>query len=204
MDAVFEFAAPQFEFLLEDGEKLHGVKPQDFIDILKPGLTASLSLPQAPERRIPAQFLTSANAVNPQTRTVVTELTVPNPDHSLWPGTFANVRFSVPTNPDILILPEQALLFRSQGMQVALLGPHDRVHLQDVTLGLNLGTTVQVIGGLQRRDRVIDNPSLGLLEGEPVRVVTPEHGYAPRAAPPPAEPPPPPGAGGDPETDPTR
>ncbi len=180
--------------------------PQDFIDILKPGLTATFSLPQAPERRYAAQFLTSANAVNPQTRTVVTELTVPNPDRKLWPGTYANVQFSVPSNPDILILPEQAMLFRSQGMQVALLDAHGRVHLQNVRLGLNLGNTVQVIAGLGRDDRVINNPSLGLLEGEPVRVVTPVHGYAPPTVASPADPSLPalPNAGADPETDPRR
>ena len=177
--------------------------PQDFIDILKPGLTATLSLPQAPERAYTLQFLTSANAVNPATRTVVTELTVPNPEHKLWPGTYANVHFSVPSNPDILILPEQALLFRSQGMQVALLDAHDRVHLRDIKLGLNLGNTVQVIAGLNKDDRVINNPSLGLLEGEPVRVVTPVHGYAPTmdAAAASAAAPTAPDAGGDPEAD---
>ena len=153
--------------------------PQDYADVLKPGLTATLSLPHDPARTYPIRFLTSANAVNPQTRTVVTELTVENPKHELWPGTFVSVHFSVPAAADILILPEQALLFRAQGMQVALLDPHGRVHLQSITLGLNLGTSVQVIAGLNRTDRVINNPSLGLLEGEAVKAVEPAHGYAP-------------------------
>ncbi len=157
--------------------------PQDYADVLKPGLTATLSLPNDPARQYPIRFLTSANAVNPQTRTVVTELTVPNPKHELWPGTYVSVHFSVPADANILILPEQALLFRAQGMQVALLDQHDHVHLQNITLGLNLGTTVQVIGGLGRNDRVIDNPSLGLLEGEAVKVVAPAHGYGPSSPP---------------------
>ncbi len=151
--------------------------PQDYAGLLKPGLTATLSLPQDPGTRIPARFLTTANAVNPQTRTVVTELTVDNARHQLWPGTYASVQMTVPGDPAILILPEQAMLFRAQGMQVALVDGQDRVHLQDVTLGLNFGTTVQVLAGLNRADRVIDNPSLGLLEGETVKVVQPVHGY---------------------------
>lgn len=151
--------------------------PQDYSDILKPGLTATFTLPNAPERHENATFLTSANAVNPQTRTIVTELVIDNKDRRFWPGTYASVHFEVPSNPDILILPEQALLFRAQGLQVALLDGHGRVHLQNVTLGLNLGNTVQVLAGLKKTDRVINNPSLGLLEGEAVKVVQPVHGY---------------------------
>jgi RND family efflux transporter MFP subunit len=151
--------------------------PQDYANVLKPGLTATLSLPQNPGEQFPATLLTNAHAVNPQTRTVVTELTVDNPRHELWPGTYASVKFTVPGNPAILILPEQALLFRAQGMQVALVDGEGRVHLQNVTVGLNLGSTVQVLAGLKKTDRVINNPSLGLLEGESVKAVEPVPGY---------------------------
>jgi membrane fusion protein, multidrug efflux system len=152
--------------------------PQDYSAILKPGLTATLSLPQYPGRKFEATFDTTANAVNPQTRTVVTELLVANPDHLIWPGTYANVHFVIPSDPKVLIVPEQALLFRAEGMQVALVGPDDKVHLQDVKLGLNLGQTVQVISGLKPSDRLIVNPSAGILEGEKVRIVTGAPGVA--------------------------
>ncbi len=158
--------------------------PQDYSAVLKPGLTASLSLSQFPGRSFQAQFLTTANAFNPQTRTVVTELTVDNPDHLLWPGTYTDVHFVIPSNPDILIVPEQALLFRDQGMQVALVRPDGTVHLQDVKLGLNLGQTVQVAAGLKPTDRFVNDPSAGLLEGEHVHVVT----ATPEAAAPKPEP----------------
>lgn len=145
--------------------------PQDYSQILKPGLTATLSLPQYPGHTFQASFDTSANAFNPQTRTVVTELLVPNPDHLIWPGTYADVHFVIPSDQHILMVPEQALLFRAEGMQVALVGPDDKVHLQNVKLGLNLGQTVQVVSGLKPTDRLIVNPSAGILEGEKVRVV---------------------------------
>jgi membrane fusion protein, multidrug efflux system len=153
--------------------------PQDYSGILKPGLTATVTLPQDPEHPFSAQFMTTANAVNPQTRTVVTELAVDNPTHELWPGSYVTVRFEVPGDPNILVLPQQAFLFRAEGLQVALLDGQDRVHLKTVKVGLNLGTTVQVLGGLQKTDRVVNNPSLGLLEGETVKVVQPVHGYGP-------------------------
>lgn len=145
--------------------------PQDYSSMLKPGLTATLSLPQYPGRSFEATFDTTANAFDPQTRTVVTELLVANPDHLIWPGTYADVHFVIPSDPNILIIPEQALLFRAQGMQVALVGPDDKVHLQNVKLGLNLGQTVQVVAGLRPTDRLIVNPSAGILDDETVRIV---------------------------------
>lgn len=146
--------------------------PQDYANILKSGLTATLSLPQYPNREFNSTFATSANAFNPQTRTVTTELLVPNPDHLIWPGSYANVHFNVPLDRNIPVVPEQALLFRSNGMQVALVGPNDEVHLQDVKLGINFGKTVQVLSGLKTTDRIVLNPSAGILEGERVRIVT--------------------------------
>jgi hypothetical protein len=153
--------------------------PQNYADVLKPGLTATLTLPQDPNKRIPAQFLTTANAVVTATRTIVTELTVDNAKRDLWPGTYVNVHFVFPSDPNLLILPEQALLFRAQGMQVAVLDDQDRVHLQDVILGHNLDTNVQIISGLKATDKVVANPSLGLLWGQQVKVVKPVPGYQP-------------------------
>ncbi len=153
--------------------------PQDYAGMLKPGLTASLALPQYPGRVFAATFQTTAQAFNPQSRTAVTELLVDNPDGALWPGTFAQVHFSIPSDPRTLILPEQALLFRPQGVQVLRLDGSDVVHLQGVTLGLNFGRTVQVLEGVSAGDRLVNNPNAGLLEGERVSIVPGAAGMAP-------------------------
>jgi membrane fusion protein, multidrug efflux system len=153
--------------------------PQEYADVLKPGLTATLTLPQAPDKPITAQFKTTAHAVVPSTRTIVTELTADNADHELWPGTYASVHFVFPGEPNVLILPEQALLFRAQGMQVAVVDDQDRVHLQNVILGKNLDTDVQIVSGLKATDKVVGNPSLGLLDGQQVKIEQPVAGYQP-------------------------
>jgi RND family efflux transporter MFP subunit len=153
--------------------------PQEYANILKPGLTATLTRPEAPDKPIQARFLTTGNAVVPSTRTIVTELTVDNANHELWPGTYVNVRFTFPGEPNLLVVPEQALLFRAQGMQVALLDEHDRVHLQNVVLGHNLDTEVQVVAGLKATDKIVGNPSAGLLDGQQVKPVQPVPGYQP-------------------------
>jgi membrane fusion protein (multidrug efflux system) len=169
--------------------------PQNYMDALKPGLTATLTLPQKPEDPIPAQYLTTANAVNTPTRTIVTEFSVDNPKGDLWGGTYVDVHFNFPSDPNILILPEQALLFRAQGMQAAVVDDQNKVHLQNVSLGRNLDTDVEIVSGLKATDKVIANPSLGLLEGQQVKVVQPVQGYQAEssnqaAAPPQPVPPP--------------
>lgn len=153
--------------------------PQDYSGILEPGLTATLTLPQYPNREFKASFDTTANAFNPQTRTVVTELLIPNPDHLIWPGTYADVHFVAPMDRNVLVVPEQALLFRAEGMQVALVGANDTVHLQNVKPGRNLGQTVEIVSGLKRSDRLILSPSAGILEGEQVHITAGVPGIAP-------------------------
>ncbi len=145
--------------------------PQDYSGYIKEGLSVSLTLPQFPNQVFKADLLTSAKSYDTAARTVVTELTLPNPQKNIFPGAFVQVRFDLPTDPDILIVPEQSLLFRAQGLQVALVGSDGRVHLQDIKIGLNLGQTVQVTHGLRQTDRLIGNPSDGLIEGQVVKVV---------------------------------
>ena len=88
--------------------------PQNFSDALRPGLTATMTLPQNPGKKIPLQFLTTAKAVIAATRTVVTEPTLDNPNGELWPGTYVSVTFAFPGDPDVLVAPEQAVLFRAR------------------------------------------------------------------------------------------
>ena len=76
-----------------------------------------------------------------------------------------------------MIVPSQALLFRAEGMQVATVGAGDRIHLQDVSLGDNLGSEVEILSEVTVTDQIVANPSLGLLEGQQVKVIQAVHGY---------------------------
>jgi membrane fusion protein (multidrug efflux system) len=151
--------------------------PQDYAGSLKAGLTATIHLPSQPGRPIAARFLTTARAFNPDTRTAVTELTVDNSDDAIWPGTYVDVEFQVPADPRVLTVPEQALIFRAAGIQVAIVDPQRRVHLRNVTLGENLGEAVQITSGLAPGDKLVNNPPAGLLEGARVRPVGPAAKY---------------------------
>jgi membrane fusion protein, multidrug efflux system len=170
--------------------------PQDDADQLVPGLTALIHLPSQPGHLIEAKYLTTARAFSTNTRTAVTELTVDNANKALWPGTYVDVTFQVPSDPKVLTMPEQALIFRAAGTQVAVIDAHNQVHLRNVTLGQNLGQMVQVTSGLAASDRLVNNPPAGLLEGQTVQPVTPVRGYAvaQQNSINQPEPPPPPGA----------
>jgi membrane fusion protein (multidrug efflux system) len=159
--------------------------PQDYANLLEPEITATLHQPSQPGKSIEAKFVTTARAFNSDTRTAVAELTVDNVDHALWPGTFVEVVFQVPTDPTVLTMPESALIFRADGAQVAIVDAQNRIRLHNVTLGQNLGQTVQVTSGLSPGDKLVNNPPAGLLEGQSVQAVTPMSGYA-MTAPPPA------------------
>ncbi|MDG6095131.1 efflux RND transporter periplasmic adaptor subunit [Acetobacter sp. AN02] len=151
--------------------------PQDYADIISPHLTASLTVPQYPDRKFTAKYLATAGAFHAATRTVRTELMVGNDSRELWPDSYATVEFEAPGDPNILILPEGALIFRAKGLQVATVDGSNHVHLVGVTAGNNLGTTVQILSGVKETDRIINNPDAGLLDGDEVRVVSPTRGY---------------------------
>lgn len=152
--------------------------PQDYADGLGAGPSATIHLPSQPGKPIEAKFLTTARAFNANTRTAVTELTVENADRTLWPGTYVDVVFDVPSDPSVPTMPEQALIFRAAGPQVAIVDDRNRIHLRGVTLGQNLGQIVQVTSGLSVGDKIVNNPPAGLLEGQVVQPVTPTPGYS--------------------------
>jgi membrane fusion protein (multidrug efflux system) len=145
--------------------------PEDYAHELVPGLTASLHLPTSSDKSFTATFLATAREFNQSTRTSVTELTVDNPDQGLWPGAYVDVELHVASNPNTLTIPEQALIFRAEGTQVAVADAANRVHLRNVTLGQNLGQIVQVTSGLSASDKLVNNPPAGLLEGQQVQPV---------------------------------
>ncbi|CAP57360.1 efflux RND transporter periplasmic adaptor subunit [Gluconacetobacter diazotrophicus] len=151
--------------------------PQDYASVISPKLKVSLSVPQFPGRKFTAKYLTTAAAFNASTRTVTTELTVDNPDRLLWPNSYASAFMQAPGNPDLAIIPESALIFRAQGTQVATVDSGGYAHLVSVTVGNNLGNAVEVLSGVHKGERIIDNPSAGLLEGQKVRIVPPTLGY---------------------------
>jgi RND family efflux transporter MFP subunit len=151
--------------------------PESFGSLLQPGLTADVTVPQLPDRHFTATFLTVARGFDVSTRTAITEFTIENEDRALWPGSYASVRLTVPVPGNVLTIPSSALVFQEHGTQVAAVTDDDRVHFKSIVVGKILDAMVEVKSGISTADRIINNPSAALLEGDKVRIVTPAPGY---------------------------
>ena len=151
--------------------------PEAFGPFLQPGLTADVTVPQFPNRHFTGKFLTVARGFDVSTRTAITEFTIDNEDKVLWPGSYATVRLSAPIEKKFLKIPSTAMVFQEHGTQVAVVTEDDRVHFQAIAVGKILDNAVEVTEGISTGDRIINNPSAALLEGDKVRIVTPALGY---------------------------
>jgi RND family efflux transporter MFP subunit len=144
--------------------------PQRMASSISVGMKAQLHLPQYPDRAFDATVTNTSNAINVTSRTLRVEMHAENPDGLLQPGTFAEVHWNDPINPDLVHIPASALLFRQHGLEVAVVGPEDKIALKHVTLGRNLDAEVEVLQGLSPSDRVVDSPPDALAGGDLVRI----------------------------------
>jgi RND family efflux transporter MFP subunit len=145
--------------------------PQQYSASVRPGLPAAVTLPEFPGRRFKGTLVRTSDSIDAASRTLLIEVDVDNPAGELLPGAYADVHFQVPNATRALILPVSALIFRSQGLQVGVVGNGDRVVLKSITLGRDFGNEVEVIAGLDPADSIIVNPPDSLVAGELVRVV---------------------------------
>ncbi len=151
--------------------------PEQFGPFLQPGLTADVTVPQLPNRRFTAKFLTVSRGFDVSTRTAVTVFTLDNEDRSLWPGSYAEVTLTASVARQAFTIPSTALVFQEHGTQVAVVTDDNRVHFKPITVSKLMDNAVEVADGVSESDRVINNPSAALLEGDAVRIVTPAPGY---------------------------
>ena len=151
--------------------------PESFGPFLQPGLTADVTVPQLPNRHFTAKFLTVARGFDVSTRTAITVFTIENEDRALWPGSYAEVQLTAPVDRQVHTIPSTALVFQEHGTQVAVVTEDDRVHLKSIIVSKLLDNAVEVAEGISTSDRIVNNPSAALLEGDKVRIVTPAPGY---------------------------
>ena len=144
--------------------------PQQLSAGIKEGLKAELHLPQYPDKTFNATVATTSSAINTNARTLLVELHADNPDGELQPGAYAQVDFDLPSNPNVVHIPTSSLIFREHGLEVAVVGPDNKIELRPVIIGRNLGTQVEVLKGLTSSDRIVNSPPDSLANGDTVRV----------------------------------
>lgn len=146
--------------------------PETYAASVHVGMHAEVSLNTYGAKPIIGEVARTADALDPNTRTLRTEIDVDNANRALVPGVYANVKLALATATRNFIVPANTLLFRSEGLRIALV--KDRhVHLQPVMLGRDFGNTVEVTQGLNDQDRIVLSPSDSLYEGQQINVTTP-------------------------------
>jgi RND family efflux transporter MFP subunit len=146
--------------------------PQQYSQASKPGILANLTLQEFPGRKFPGKLVRTADAIDLASRTLLVEIDVDNTSGELLPGAYTEVHLAVPSGVPALILPVSTLIFRGDSLQVGILENGSVAELQTVTLGHDLGNTVEIVSGLKPEDSVITNPPDSLVSGETVRVVS--------------------------------
>src|ERR1700680_4508754 len=175
-----------FDLAQIDPMRVYVAVPQAYSPSIHLGLKACLSLTELAQRSFCGQVVRTANSIDPNTRTLLTEVDVPNPSGTLLPGAYAEVHFDVKVTGQRLSLPINALLFRPDGTMAAVVGPDSRINLKKLTIGRDFGDSLEVLQGIDPTDRIVVNPPDALEQGEHVNL-SPQD--APGNVNPPAAPP---------------
>jgi RND family efflux transporter MFP subunit len=164
-------AAQQLFFLAQtDPIRVYVGVPEMYAPSIKRGLSAHLELTQYPGQRFLGNVVRTADAIDPGTRTLLTEVDVPNHTGELLPGGYAQVHLGVNVDNVRLQVPVNALLFRSEGLRAAVVDSDHKVHLRALAIGRDYGTSLEVLQGLEPGDWIIVNPADSIDEGQAVSV----------------------------------
>jgi len=144
--------------------------PETYAASIRAGLGAYLELTQFPGQKFQGKVVRTAESIELGTRTLLTEVDVPNHTSTLLPGGYAQVHLQVKVTGARLGVPVNALLFRSEGLRAIVVDANHKMHLRPLTIGRDYGTTLEVLQGLNTSDWIVLNPADSLDEGQEVHV----------------------------------
>jgi RND family efflux transporter MFP subunit len=158
-----------FTLMQSDVLRIQLYVPQDEAFGVAPGVEAVIRVPEMPGRDFPGKVTRIADALQPGSRTLLTEIDVPNPDRVLSAGIYCNVELKIPRRTPSLIVPSEAVVFNRDGLNVAVV-ENGVAHIRHVTVVRDFGTTVEVSAGVKDGDQVILNPPVDLTDGHKVEI----------------------------------
>jgi RND family efflux transporter MFP subunit len=161
-----------FQIMHSDVIRIQLYVPQDDAFGVTPGTAAVVRVPEMPGREFPGTVTRIADALQPGSRTLLTEIDVPNPDHALTPGVYCMVELKIPRKAPSLIVPSEAIIFNREGLSVAVV-EGGVAHIRKISLVRDLGTSVEVNAGVSAGDQVILSPQVDLTDGRKVATRTP-------------------------------
>jgi membrane fusion protein, multidrug efflux system len=164
--------APLFRIAQTDVLRIYVDVPQTQSRLITLGQTAAVSLREIPNRTFNAKVVRTARAIDPASRTLRTELQIPNADGELFPGMYAEVKFVLPQDVHTLIVPGNALMIRAEGPKILVVDAKNTIRSRAVKLGRDLGDKVEVVSGLDPSESLVANPTDALREGTEVNIQT--------------------------------
>lgn len=159
-----------FDMARVDPLRVYTSVPQAYAPAVKVGAKAYITLQEFPGQKFVATIARTAESIDPTTRTLLTEVDVPNKDGKLLPGSFGEVHFAVGSNGTKVTIPVNAMLFRAQGTQAAVVGADNHVHLVPISIGRDYGATIEILGGVSPGDKLVLNPPDSLEDGALVHI----------------------------------
>lgn len=160
-----------FSIMQSDVIRTQVYVPQDQAFGLEPGVKATLTVPEIPGREFPGTVTRIADALAPGTRTLLTEIDIPNPDGILTPGMYCTVELDIPRKTPSFTVSADAIIFNADGLQVAVV-ENGMAHIRKISVARDFGTSVEVRDGVRQGDLVILNPPVGLTEGSKVQLAS--------------------------------
>jgi RND family efflux transporter MFP subunit len=145
--------------------------PQDDAFGVKPGIEAVVRVPAMPNLTFNGKVTRIADALQPGTRTLLTEIDVPNPDGALQPGVYCVVELKIPRSSPALMVPASAIIFNQNGLQVAVV-ENGIAHLRKIAITTDYGTEVQLNSGVKDGDQIVLQPPVNLADGDKVKSIT--------------------------------
>ncbi len=142
--------------------------PQAYAGLIHEGVAASVTVPEQAEKSFPGKVVRVAGALNPVSRTLRTEVQIPNKQGQLLAGTYCELHFSFAPSKSTLLIPSNDIIFRSEGIMVATVDAKHHLHLQHVKLGRDFGNQIEILDGLEEGTKVVENPSDALRDGAEV------------------------------------
>jgi RND family efflux transporter MFP subunit len=158
-----------FEMQQTDPIRFWAYVPQDAAFGVAPGVDAIVRVPELPDREFPGKVTRIADAQESGTRTLLTEIDLPNPDGALRAGVYCFVELKIPRKTASLVVPAEAIIFNRNGLQVAVL-EDGKAEIRKVRVTRDMGTQVEVGAGVKAGDQVILNPPVALVDGSKVLV----------------------------------
>ncbi|HXA03000.1 MAG TPA: efflux RND transporter periplasmic adaptor subunit [Cytophagaceae bacterium] len=163
---------PMFQLQYIDVLRIFINVPQNYVTSISPGLLTNVFFEKFPGPSVKGKVVRTANSLDPASRTLLTEVQVKNYDHKLMPGMYVQVKFDPLNNSLTLLIPANTLLIRTEGPQVAVVGPDSIISIRQIKIGRDYGKYMEVISGLNGNERLVANPTDKLRDGLKVNVIS--------------------------------